>query len=68
MKMYFIWSATKYIKMEVPQKIQIYTFSVTLGYNWISLITFWKALALECIKQSFAKPEAALQTHLSFIH
>ena len=37
------------IIMEVPQKILIYTFSVALSYNGISIIIFLKAPDLECI-------------------
>ena len=47
--MYCIPSATENILMEVPQKIRIYTFSVTLAYNGISITIFVTAPALECI-------------------
>ena len=47
--MYRIPSAKENITMEVPQKIQIYTFSATLGRNGISIIIFLMAPALECI-------------------
>ena len=40
-------SATENIIMEVPQKIQFFTFSATLAYNGISIIIFFKAPALE---------------------
>ena len=42
-------SATENIIMEVPQKIQFFTFSATIAYNGISIIIFFKAPALECI-------------------
>ena len=69
--MYRIPSAQENITMEVPQKIQIYTFSATLGH----IIIFFKAPALECIffgttsnQQTPAKAGADLQTALSLIH
>ena len=40
MKIYCISSVTENIAMEVPQKIPVYTFSVTLAYNGISIIIF----------------------------
>ena len=49
MKIYCISSATENIVMEVPEKISIYTFSVALAYNEISIIIFLKAPDLECI-------------------
>ena len=47
--MYCIPSAEENIIMVVPQKILIYTFFATLGHNGISIIIFFKPLALECI-------------------
>ena len=47
--MYCISSVTDNIKMEVPHKILIYTFSATLAYNGISITIVFKAPALECI-------------------
>ena len=44
-----ISSATENIMMEVPQKMLIQTFSVTLAYYVNSIIVFFKAPALKCI-------------------
>ena len=47
--MYCSSSFIEYIIMEVSQNITIYTYSVTLAYNGISIITYLKTPALECI-------------------
>ena len=47
--MYCMSSVIEYIIMEMPQNIPIYTHSVTLAYNGISIIINLKTLALECI-------------------
>ena len=47
--MYCISSVIEYIIMEVSQNIPIYSYSVTLAYNGISIIIYLKTPALECI-------------------
>ena len=47
--MYCISSVIEYIIMAVSQNIPIYSYSVTLAYNGISIIIYLKTPALECI-------------------
>ena len=60
--MYRIQSAEENIIMEVPQKIQIYTFSATLGNNGISIIIFNRPGVAGAVLQS---PPSLIN---SFIH
>ena len=47
--MYGISSDIENTKMEVSQDITIYTYSVKLAYNWISIIIYLKTPVLYCI-------------------
>ena len=47
--MYCILSVIEYIIMEVSQNISIYSYSVTLAYNGITIRIYLKTHTLECI-------------------
>ena len=47
--MYCIWSVIEYIIMEVSQNISLYTYSVTLAYNMISIMIYLKTPVLQSI-------------------
>ena len=49
--MYCILSVIEYIKMEASQNIPLYSYSVTLAYNMISLKIYLKTLGLVYILQ-----------------
>ena len=55
---YCISSATENIIMEVPQKIPIYTFSVALAYNGISIVIFLNRVGEVNLLSKFQLPRS----------